>query len=397
MIDLTKNILHSSCSQQSVNEDLYKAVDDYDIRKIKDLISKNGPKWLEKQLKISAKRGKSLIEIAAVGGLRSEKITDLFLKYFPEAINLRNSKMETPLHVAVKYHDVGSVQFLLSKYADVNLKDEEGKTALHHAVKAGSLFVEVLLKHGADVNIRDKDKRTPIDECSLAEKEWGFDLEKVKEISESLPELEICPSSLSVDTSLTLSSSSLKKQKKRKVIEIEKPSEEISPKIVKPKKNTQKKKNKVDDYGLSSNMQLKKLDTHRLNKQKKVSKISKPKKIRHAWDEEDYRILADSITFGWDAINVKVENFLQKHDQQTCVTRYTKVKCRAKFHQASASIADALPKSGFQIDSDPNEIDWGKVKNNLEKATSVNVCLPEILKKIWSLARNKKELYSWKK
>ncbi|MFC1765249.1 ankyrin repeat domain-containing protein [Planctomycetota bacterium] len=51
----------------------------------------------------------------------------------------------------------------LAKEADVNAKDENGRTPLHFAVEsAKNVIIEVLLDKGANINAKDKDGRTPL-------------------------------------------------------------------------------------------------------------------------------------------------------------------------------------------------------------------------------------------
>ena len=56
-----------------------------------------------------------------------------------------------------------TVKALLRKGADVNAKDDSGRTALMFAViNLHGQTVKVLLEHGADVNARDDDGATPL-------------------------------------------------------------------------------------------------------------------------------------------------------------------------------------------------------------------------------------------
>lgn len=72
--------------------------------------------------------------------------------------------IDEQLILAAKSDDWSKVHTWLRKEADVNYKDEKGKTALFYAVEHGNDFmVKLLLQNGADVNIKDNDGKKPID------------------------------------------------------------------------------------------------------------------------------------------------------------------------------------------------------------------------------------------
>jgi ankyrin repeat protein len=58
---------------------------------------------------------------------------------------------------------IEAVKLCLERGADVNAADEDGLTALHHAVVRGSGVVRLLVDHGARLDTKDKHGRTPLD------------------------------------------------------------------------------------------------------------------------------------------------------------------------------------------------------------------------------------------
>ena len=66
-----------------------------------------------------------------------------------------------PLHEAVKADDLDSVNhFITVHMADVNAKDDNGNTPLHHRSRAS--IASILIAAGADVNVKDDNGNTPL-------------------------------------------------------------------------------------------------------------------------------------------------------------------------------------------------------------------------------------------
>ena len=77
--------------------------------------------------------------------------------------NVRDEEGRTPLHHAVKDNRLDIVKLLVESGADVNAPDNYGLTPLHYAVHCGyEKFVDFLLRHGADPNAKDIGGNTPL-------------------------------------------------------------------------------------------------------------------------------------------------------------------------------------------------------------------------------------------
>lgn len=78
----------------------------------------------------------------------------------------------TGAHHCASVGDVKGLRELMDEGADVNARDEEGRTALHWAVDRGHKeVVELLLSKGVLVDAQDKDKQTPLHYACICERE----------------------------------------------------------------------------------------------------------------------------------------------------------------------------------------------------------------------------------
>jgi ankyrin repeat protein len=77
-----------------------------------------------------------------------------------------HNMLDRPLHLALRAGNVAVAKCLIARGADVNVKGEQGHTALHIAEDVE--VVEMLLAHGAKVRVLDNVGRTPLCECEDA-------------------------------------------------------------------------------------------------------------------------------------------------------------------------------------------------------------------------------------
>ncbi len=108
---------------------------------------------LQKQSKVNATD--SLLETPLHKASRENHIgtTLILLKNQNIKIDLQNSSKETALHIACKNNFENLAQSLIVNNADIALKDEENRSALHHACIVGSArIVKLLLDRGAKID-----------------------------------------------------------------------------------------------------------------------------------------------------------------------------------------------------------------------------------------------------
>ena len=114
------------------------------------------------EINVLTAKGYNMIHKAAMGNKPSAII------YFNKKYNMNledtDENQMNALHLATRNCMENSVIYLLNLGININLKDKEGNTALHYAVRKGQIrIIKKLIQRGADVNIPDfKKKKTPV-------------------------------------------------------------------------------------------------------------------------------------------------------------------------------------------------------------------------------------------
>lgn len=81
-------------------------------------------------------------------------------------INVKDEEGNTALILAANFGDVQSTRLLLAHGAAVNVKNSVGNTALHRACTHSDTLVRLLLEHGADVNAQNDEKEAVLHFCA---------------------------------------------------------------------------------------------------------------------------------------------------------------------------------------------------------------------------------------
>lgn len=100
-------------------------------------------------------------------------VLKVYLKSFPQSLNLQNNQGETALMAACKLKNHTVLTVILQFSPQIHLKDKKGNTALHYAFAWGNLSsIQILLKENADPFVKNKKGFRPIDYA------YSFDLQE---------------------------------------------------------------------------------------------------------------------------------------------------------------------------------------------------------------------------
>ncbi|EAY10892.1 hypothetical protein TVAG_012580 [Trichomonas vaginalis G3] len=96
------------------------------------------------------------------------KFCQVFINELKVDVKCVTKQNQNCLHLAVKTGNANMIKYFMAFDYDMNMKDKDGKTVLHYAVKFANNpeIVELLIKKGCNVNETDNDGRTCGYDCS---------------------------------------------------------------------------------------------------------------------------------------------------------------------------------------------------------------------------------------
>lgn len=98
-----------------------------------------------------------------------QDLYDVLKKYGYKSVNEQQDGW-TPLMNAVLVSDRRGAETLMDFGANLELKDDEGRTALHIAVEYGIVdMTRMLIDRGADINAKNADGYTPLECAKICE------------------------------------------------------------------------------------------------------------------------------------------------------------------------------------------------------------------------------------
>ena len=189
----------NSATQDSAVE----AAEEGDTSKLRQLVQHHGFQ-VNRKLKFAMGPKTTVLHVSAQSG-QTETLIAL-VREFGADVNARDNGGKTALHWASENGQRETVIALVREFgADVNARDKNDKTALHLASKEGKIdnVTALIREFGADVNARDDEGQTALHLASM--RGWL----KVVSILVSRPEIELIAKNKEQNTPLDVSSTVL--------------------------------------------------------------------------------------------------------------------------------------------------------------------------------------------
>ena len=96
------------------------------------------------------------------GDLEVVKVHESLL-HDKEVLLAKDSDCNTPLHLSCRSCSIQITNYLISKGANLNARNQMKRTPLHIATQCGYIMVaEILVKKGAELNCQDERRCTPL-------------------------------------------------------------------------------------------------------------------------------------------------------------------------------------------------------------------------------------------
>ncbi|XP_044746095.1 E3 ubiquitin-protein ligase HACE1-like isoform X2 [Coccinella septempunctata] len=162
--DLCETILESIKKKGQRREDFFKAVSEYDYRKLSEFIKCMGTPDIPNEA------GETPLHLASIDGCsfeRDQHMTRFLIENGADFLLYCRNSSSTPAAYIFQYEDQTIIDILLSKMENVNEPlDVYKNTALHISVKIGNITTVLkLLKKGADPNQRNVWRKAPMHEA----------------------------------------------------------------------------------------------------------------------------------------------------------------------------------------------------------------------------------------